>query len=77
MTFRAYPDEPIEGTVTLVYHEMKPETRTGRVRIEIPNPDLRFKTDMYADVIFRTGADGECRCWRVPTAPFSTTACAR
>ena len=57
VTFRAYPDEPIEGTVTLVYHEMKPETRTGRVRIEISNPDLRFKTDMYADVIFRTGVD--------------------
>jgi Cu(I)/Ag(I) efflux system membrane fusion protein len=57
VTFRAYPDEPIEGTVTLVYHEMKPETRTGRVRIEIPNPNLRFKTDMYADVVFRTSAD--------------------
>jgi Cu(I)/Ag(I) efflux system membrane fusion protein len=59
VTFRAYPDEPIEGTVTLVYHEMKPETRTGRVRIEIANPQLRFKTDMYADVVFRAGADGE------------------
>jgi membrane fusion protein, copper/silver efflux system len=57
VTFKAYPDEPVEGTVTLVYHEMKPETRTGRVRIEIANPKLRFKTDMYADVMFRTGAD--------------------
>jgi membrane fusion protein, copper/silver efflux system len=58
VTLQAYPDEPIEGQVTLLYHEMKPETRTGRVRIELPNPKLRFKTDMYAGVVFHTGADG-------------------
>ena len=57
VTLQAYPDEPIEGKVTLLYHEMKPETRTGRVRIELPNPKLRFKTDMYAGVVFHAGAD--------------------
>jgi len=38
--------------VTLVYPELKPETRTARVRIELPNPDGRLKPDMYADVVF-------------------------
>jgi membrane fusion protein, copper/silver efflux system len=57
VTVRAYPNDPIEGEVTLVYHEMKPETRTGRVRIELANPGIRLKTDMYADVVFRLGAD--------------------
>jgi len=58
ITFRAYPNEPVEGRVTLVYPEVKAETRTARVRIEVPNPDGRLKVDMYADVVFRAGADG-------------------
>jgi len=57
ITFRAYPNEPVEGQVTLIYPEVKPETRTVRVRIEVPNPDGRLKADMYADVLFRPGAD--------------------
>lgn len=57
ITFRAYPNEPVEGQVTLIYPEMKPETRTVRVRIEVPNTDERLRADMYADVLFRTGAD--------------------
>jgi Cu(I)/Ag(I) efflux system membrane fusion protein len=57
VTFRAYPTEPAEGRVTLIYPEVKLETRTVRVRIEVPNPDGRLKADMYADVIFRAGAE--------------------
>jgi Cu(I)/Ag(I) efflux system membrane fusion protein len=56
VTFRAYPTQPVEGTVTFIYPEVKPETRTVRVRIEVPNPDARLKPDMYADVVFRAGA---------------------
>jgi Cu(I)/Ag(I) efflux system membrane fusion protein len=57
VTFRAYPNQLVAGTVTLVYPELKTETRTARVRIEVANPDGRLKTDMYADVVFRSGAD--------------------
>jgi len=57
ITFRAYPNDPVEGQVTLVYPEVKSETRTARVRIEVANPDGRLKADMYADVLFRPGAD--------------------
>lgn len=59
VTVRAYPQEPIAGTVTFIYPDLRPETRTVRVRIEVPNPDGRLKVDMYADVVFRAGADGE------------------
>jgi Cu(I)/Ag(I) efflux system membrane fusion protein len=52
---RAYMAQPIEGEVTFVYPELKAETRTARVRIEVPNPDGRLKVDMYADVLFQTG----------------------
>ena len=54
-TVRAYAAEPIEGEVTFIYPELRAETRTARVRIEVPNPDGRLKIDMYADVVFQTG----------------------
>jgi membrane fusion protein, copper/silver efflux system len=59
VTVRAYPAQPIEGEVTFIYPELRMETRTARVRIEIPNPDGRLKVDMYADVVFQVGASEE------------------
>ena len=54
---RAYMAQPIEGEVTFIYPELKAETRTARVRIEVPNEDGRLKVDMYADVMFHAGAN--------------------
>ena len=59
VTLRAYASQPVSGVVTFIYPDLRPETRTARVRIELPNPDGRLKVDMYADVVFRTGADRE------------------
>jgi Cu(I)/Ag(I) efflux system membrane fusion protein len=67
VTVRAYMAEPIEGEVTFIYPELRPETRTARVRIEVPNPDKRLKIEMYADVMFRPGAD-ESPVTAVPTS---------
>ena len=57
-TFLAYPGEAREGRVTFVYPDLKPETRTARVRVELPNADGRLKLDMYADVTIRSGIGG-------------------
>ena len=59
VTVRAYAAQPIEGEVTFIYPELRAETRTARVRIEIPNLDGRLKIDMYADVVFQAGAHEE------------------
>ena len=56
VTVRAYMSQPIVGEVTFIYPELRAETRTARVRIEVPNPDGRLKIDMYADVVFDAGA---------------------
>jgi Cu(I)/Ag(I) efflux system membrane fusion protein len=56
VTFRAYRGQPVEGVVGFIYPDVRPETRTVRVRIEVPNPDALLKTDMYADVMFRANA---------------------
>jgi Cu(I)/Ag(I) efflux system membrane fusion protein len=67
VTVRAYMGQPIEGEVTFVYPELKAETRTARVRIEVPNSDERLKVDMYADVVFYTGA-GDAPVTAVPAS---------
>jgi Cu(I)/Ag(I) efflux system membrane fusion protein len=54
---RAYMAQPIEGELTFIYPELRAETRTARVRIEVPNPDGRLKVDMYADVVLHAGTD--------------------
>lgn len=57
LTFRAYRNAPVDGVVTFIYPDFRPETRTARVRIEVANPDERLKPDMYADVVFQSAAD--------------------
>ncbi len=50
VTPESQPGEPVEGRITLIADAVNPETRTTRVRIEVPNPHRRLKLDMYATV---------------------------
>jgi membrane fusion protein, copper/silver efflux system len=66
VTLRAFPAEPQDSVVSFIYPEMmNPETRTITVRIELPNPDGKLRTGMYADVVFQAG-DGEAPAIAVP-----------
>ena len=56
VTARARPGRTFAGTVTLITPHLMKETRTARVRIELPNPDLALLPDMYADVEIATGS---------------------
>jgi Cu(I)/Ag(I) efflux system membrane fusion protein len=58
VTLRSDQGRPVQGNVTFIYPELKPETRTVPVRIELPNPEGRLKTSMYADVVFQAGREG-------------------
>lgn len=49
-TVNAYPERRYSGRVAFVYPSLNRETRTARVRIEVPNPDGALKADMYATV---------------------------
>jgi multidrug efflux pump subunit AcrA (membrane-fusion protein) len=44
------PGRTFEARVSYVYPFLDPKTRTARVRLELDNPDLLFKPDMYANV---------------------------
>jgi Cu(I)/Ag(I) efflux system membrane fusion protein len=52
---RSRPGETFAGLVTLIYPEVTAETRTAKVRIEIPNPEGLLLPDMYADVEIANG----------------------
>lgn len=53
---RSLPGKEFVGQVSLIYPEIQAQTRTGRIRIELPNPDGLLLSNMYADVEIETGA---------------------
>ncbi|MFA5951165.1 MAG: efflux RND transporter periplasmic adaptor subunit [Hyphomicrobium sp.] len=57
VTVRAHPGRIFKGAVSVVYPHLMKETRTARVRIELPNPDLALLPDMYGDVEISTGSN--------------------
>ena len=46
----AFPESTFSGRVILVSSVVDPETRSVKVRTEVPNPDARLKPDMFANV---------------------------
>jgi membrane fusion protein, heavy metal efflux system len=46
----AFPGASFSGRVILVSSVVDPETRSVKVRTEVPNPDSRLKPDMFANV---------------------------
>ena len=51
----AYPERVFNGRVTFLFPTLTPETRTGKVRIELPNPGGILKPSMYATVELAAG----------------------
>ena len=46
----AFPGSSFSGRVILISSVVDPETRSVKVRTEVPNPDGRLKPDMFANV---------------------------
>ena len=53
ITFDSYPGELFSGRVAYVYPTVTADSRTGRIRIEMPNPKLRLRPGMYANMEFQ------------------------
>src|ERR1700730_855294 len=54
---RSFPGRQFSGTISVVYPQINKETRTARVRIELPNPDLALLPNMYVDAEINTGSE--------------------
>jgi Cu(I)/Ag(I) efflux system membrane fusion protein len=52
---RSFPGREFSGKVEVIYPEVNKETRTARIRVELPNPDLVLLHDMYVDAEIDTG----------------------
>jgi hypothetical protein len=52
VTLRYLPGREFRGRIAFVYPWLDSATRTGRVRVELPNPNLALKPEMYAEVVF-------------------------
>ena len=50
MTLASYPGEKFEGKITFITPHLDMKTRTVKVRLEFPNPDLKLLPEMYGDV---------------------------
>jgi len=52
---RALGGQTFTGAVSLVYPHLMAQTRTARIRIEVPNPDEMLRPEMYVDAEIETG----------------------
>ena len=50
VTTKAFPDSPRQGRVSYIDPQVDPQTRTARVRIELPNSRSELRLGMLADV---------------------------
>ncbi len=56
VTVRSLPGRRFVGKVSLVYPELRSETRTAKVRIELANPDGMLLANMLAEVEIESGS---------------------
>jgi Cu(I)/Ag(I) efflux system membrane fusion protein len=67
----AYSGETVKGRVIAILPETSVETRTTRVRVELPNPNLRLRPGMFAQLRLHS-ADDTPRLW-VPSEAIIRT----
>jgi membrane fusion protein, copper/silver efflux system len=53
---RALQGRSFSGAVSLIYPHLNPQTRTGRIRIQVPNLDEELRPEMYVDADIQTGS---------------------
>lgn len=53
---RGLGGQTFTGTVALIYPHLNAQTRTARIRVELPNPDEVLRPEMYVDAEIETGS---------------------
>src|SRR4051794_17532315 len=53
---RSFPGREFSGKINVIYPQITKETRTARVRVELPNPEVLLIHDMYVDAEIETGS---------------------
>jgi len=72
-TTQAFPGEVFEGSIGFIDPVVAPETRTARIRVDVPNSDRRLKPGMYVQATVQAGVPGGGERLVIPaTAPLIT-----
>lgn len=71
VTFEAYPGETFDAVVSYVHPTVALESRTGRIRLALPNAGGRLKPGMYARVDLEAG--GAREALMIPRSAVHTT----
>ncbi len=50
---QSFPDKPSTGRIAFVYPFLDPKTRTVKARIELANPGMKLKPEMFVNAIIR------------------------
>jgi membrane fusion protein, copper/silver efflux system len=50
---QSFPGKPFTGRVSFIYPFLDPKTRTVKVRVEMPNPGMKLKPDMFVNAIIK------------------------
>lgn len=53
ITSQSYPERTFSGRVSYIYPFLDPKTRTVKVRVELANPGLRLKPDMFVNATIK------------------------
>jgi Cu(I)/Ag(I) efflux system membrane fusion protein len=59
VTVNTWPDRSVEGRVTFIYPNVGKDSRTARLRIEVPNPDGQLRSEMAAIVEIVAPLEGQ------------------
>jgi cobalt-zinc-cadmium efflux system membrane fusion protein len=70
LTTPAYPALMLRGKATYIDPRVDPQTRTAKVRVEVPNPEGRLRLGMYVTLAFTT--PGEERTVVIPRSAVQT-----
>lgn len=57
ITTKAFPDAVLMGRVSYIDPQVNAETRTAKIRVELPNPRQELRLGMFADVSIDAGSE--------------------
>jgi len=50
---QSFPGKPFSGRIAFVYPFLDPKTRTVKARVEMPNPGMKLKPDMFVNAVIK------------------------
>lgn len=50
---QSFPDRPFSGRISFIYPFLDPKTRTVKARVEMANPGMKLKPDMFVNAVIK------------------------